>query len=62
MPSGCRSGGAAGKHNGGQVGDIRRLWKYDVIARTDDSTNGKINRLRSADRDDDLALGIVGDA
>ena len=54
--------GAARKDDSGEVGNVRRLWQHNVIARTDDPANGEVDRLRGTDRDDDLALWVVAHA
>ena len=57
-----RNSGATRKDDRREVGNVGRLWQHDAVTRTDDAAHGKVDRLRGADRDDDLALGIVGDA
>ena len=53
---------AAVEHDRGQVGDVRRLVQDDLVARVDERGHGRGHRLRRANRDADLVVGVVGDA
>ena len=57
-----RNSGATRKDDRREIGNVRRLWQHDAVARTDDAAHGKVDRLRGADRDDDLALWVVAHA
>ena len=53
---------AAREHDGRHVGDVGRLVEDDLVARVAGRAQREVDRLRGADRDQQLGRGVVGDA
>ena len=53
---------AAREHDGRHVGDVRRLVEDDLVARVAGGAQREVDRLRGADRDQQLGRRVVGDA
>ena len=53
---------AAGEHDRRDVRDVRRLVEDHLVARVAGRPQGEIDRLRRADRDQQLGRGVVADA